>query len=382
MRTLLDAESGPWHPVARATFEATVDAGWANPRARYAEGRRAAEILNLAREQVADVLGCRTDEVSFDSSGAAASRRAVAGLAIGRRRVSRSVATSSVEHSSILQAAVGVISAGGDSGATHLSIDVDADGLIDLTKLAFIAGAEPAFVAIQAANQETGVIQDWQGISATLEPVGVPWFVDATSVLAHGEPPQKWSVLTADAPAWAGPSGVGILAVRTGARWRNPDYPSDAFELGRVPGMPSVPAIAAAAAALVAMRDDRIERAKTLAGFSAHIRKVASEQIPHVQIHSTDVGCPHITSMSFLYVSGEALAAQLDVRGFAVASGSACANELHTPSHVLAAMGHLTEGNLRITLPWNTTAEGVDAFLAQLPSAVHSVREQFGAVDL
>ncbi|MEY5144930.1 MAG: hypothetical protein RL745_297, partial [Actinomycetota bacterium] len=71
-----------------------------------------------------------------------------------------------------------------------------------------------------------------------------------------------------------------------------------------------------------------------------------------------------------------------DNRGFAVGSGSACANELHTPSHVLAAMGRLTEGNLRITLAWDTTADQIDAFVAALAETVADVRRAFGAEDL
>ena len=86
--------------------------------------------------------------------------------------------------------------------------------------------------------------------------------------------------------------------------------------------------------------------------------------------------------MSFLYVSGEDLASRLDKKGFAVGSGSACANELHTPSHVLAAMGRLTEGNLRMTLPWDAAAEQIDSFVDALVDAVAEIRLELGAANL
>ena len=379
---LLDAQTMPWHPAARDAFERAVSHGWGDPRATYAEGRRAAAVLDEAREQVATVLGCRPDEVAFDSSGAAAARRAMSGLFHPRQRVSSTIITSAVETASILSTVDALALNSPESQVGHTTIAVDHDGRVDTDALSAAAQANAAFACIQAANAETGVMQPSALLADILANRDIPWIMDATAVMPYSAIPEGWSMAVADATAWGGPAGVGVMALRTGTRWRSPDYPADAYEFGRVPGMPAVPSIAAAAAALTAMRSDVQSQSARLQQLSSQLRAQVAQRINHVQIHSNNEGCPHITSMSFLYTSGEALASRLDKRGFAVGSGSACANELHTPSHVLAAMGRLTEGNLRITLPWDATAEQIDMFVDALVDTVADVRRAFGAADL
>ena len=88
---------------------------------------------------------------------------------------------------------------------------------------------------------------------------------------------------------------------------------------------------------------------------------------------------PHLLTFSVLYVDGETLTLELDKAGFAVASGSACSASSEHPSHVLAAMGALTHGNVRIGLTWTTTAAEIDRFLAVLPPIVSDIRATVGA---
>src|SRR5690606_3532911 len=87
---------------------------------------------------------------------------------------------------------------------------------------------------------------------------------------------------------------------------------------------------------------------------------------------------PHLVTFSFLYLDGESLVTELDKLGFGVASGSACTASTLTPSHVLAAMGALTHGNVRLALQRTTTEADVDAFLSALPGVVTSLRERIG----
>jgi len=85
---------------------------------------------------------------------------------------------------------------------------------------------------------------------------------------------------------------------------------------------------------------------------------------------------PHLVTFSFLYVDGEAIVTELDRRGFGVASGSACTASTLEPSHVLAAMGALTHGNVRVSLTRTTSGADVDRLLAALPEVVHRIREE------
>jgi cysteine desulfurase len=87
---------------------------------------------------------------------------------------------------------------------------------------------------------------------------------------------------------------------------------------------------------------------------------------------------PHLVTFSCLYVDGESLVTELDRLGFSVASGSACTASTLTPSHVLAAMGALTHGNVRLSLTRDATQAQVDAFLDALPGVVQRLRAQVG----
>jgi cysteine desulfurase len=101
--------------------------------------------------------------------------------------------------------------------------------------------------------------------------------------------------------------------------------------------------------------------------------------IPDVEVVGDPAGrLPHLVTFSCLYVDGEALVTELDRRGFGVASGSACTASTLEPSHVLAAMGVLTHGNVRVSLTRDTTAADVERFLAVLPDVVRGIRAEVG----
>jgi cysteine desulfurase len=201
---------------------------------------------------------------------------------------------------------------------------------------------------------------------------GVPLLVDAAQSAGRLPLPGGWSLLAASAHKWGGPAGVGVLVVRKGVRFASP-LPAD--ERGRVPGFVNVPAIVAAAAALRAVRQEAAAENARLHALVERIRSRVPQVVPDVEVVGDPVRrLPHIVTFSCLYVHGEALLGELDKAGFAVSSGSSCTSSTLTPSHVLQAMGVLTEGNVRLSLPSGTAEEDVERFLAVLPQAVASAR--------
>ena len=236
-----------------------------------------------------------------------------------------------------------------------------------------------AAAALQAANHEVGTRQPVTEVATRLG--SVPLIVDATQTVGHAPVPDGWSVLAADARTWGGPT-VGVLAIRTGVRWRTP-YPEDEREAGRVPGVPNIPGIVAAAASLRAVLAERDEVAARHATLVERIRKTVAATVPDVDVvGDADDRLPHIVTFSCLYADGEALLTGLDRRGFAVSSGSSCTSSTLEPSHVLVAMGALTSGNVRVSLHRDTTEAEVDEFLAALPDVVAEVRAELGAAGL
>ena len=359
------ASSEPLHPAARAALLAALDQGYADPRRLHHAGRSARLLLDNARAVVAESLGVRPDEVSFTGSGTEAVHRGLLGLVRGHRTGAGEVVHPAVEHAAVRHAAAWV------GGSTEVA--VDRLGRVDLEALRE-AAARPGVsaVAVQAANHEVGTLQPLAGIGL---PDGVPLFTDACASLGRVVLPDGWDAAAGSAHKWGGPSGVGVLLVRKGARWRNP-FPGDDRVDERVAGFENVPAALAAAAALQAVVAERDETARRQAALVDRIRERVA-RIPDVEVvGDPDRRLPHLVTFSCLYLDGEALVHALEREGFGVASGSACAASTLEPSAVLAAMGVLTHGNVRVSLTRTTTGADVDRLLGVLPDVVARMRAE------
>jgi cysteine desulfurase len=361
----LDAASAaPLHGVARRALLAALNDGWADPGKLYAQARRARQLLDAARESMADSLGVRPDEVFFTPSGTAAAELAVTGGLAGRRRAGVTFVHSAIEHSAVLHAAERHVAAGGGA----VSVPVDRSGLLDLDAWrAAAAGPDVALTALISASHEVGTVQP------VAEAVGpAPLYVDAAQSVPWGRVPGDWSILTASAHKWGGPPGLGVLVVRKGVRFT----PPSAEHVG-------LPVVVAAAASLRAVHEAADVEAQRLRGIVDQIRSTIAATVPDVEVVGDPVRrLPHLVTFSCLYVDGEALLHALDRRGFAVSSGSSCTSSTLKPSHVLEAMGVLSHGNIRISLHPGTIQSDVDRFLAELPGLVAALREEAGVTDL
>jgi cysteine desulfurase len=168
--------------------------------------------------------------------------------------------------------------------------------------------------------------------------------------------------------------------VRKAVRWRSP-LPEDSREAHRVPGFPNLPGILAAAAALEAADAERERTGAELSKLTRQIARRLPELIPDCVVHGDrEHRLPHIVTFSCLYIDGEAMVTELAKAGYSVSSGSACASDTAQPSHVLAAMGAITHGNVRVSLPAGTTEQEVAGFLEVLPGIVSRLRGTAGRV--
>ncbi|MFF1278907.1 cysteine desulfurase/sulfurtransferase TusA family protein [Streptomyces marokkonensis] len=371
-----DAASGaPLHPVARQALMASLDEGWADPARLYREGRRARLLLDAAREAAAEAVGCRPDELVFTPSGTRAVHSGIAGALAGRRRAGHHLIVSAVEHSSVLHAAE-VHQAGGGSVT---EVAVDRTGAVSPSAYAAALRPDTALACLQSANHEVGTVQPVAEVAEACRAAGVPLLVDAAQSLGWGPVEGGWSLLAASAHKWGGPSGAGLLVVRKGVRFA-PQGPRDERESGRAAGFENLPAIVAAAASLRAVRAEAAEESARLRELTERIRARVPRLVPDVEVvGAPERRLPGIVTFSCLYVDGETLLHELDRAGFSVSSGSSCTSSTLTPSHVLRAMGVLSEGNIRVSLPPGTREEDVERFLAVLPEVVAGVREKLGA---
>ncbi|MEV6178508.1 aminotransferase class V-fold PLP-dependent enzyme [Streptomyces sp. NPDC052015] len=369
------ASAVPLHPVARQALLASLDEGWADPSRLYREGRRARMLLDAAREAAAEAVGCRADELVFTSSGTRAVHTGIAGALAGRRRSGRHLIVSAVEHSSVLHSAE-VFEA---DGGTVTRVPVQRTGAVTVEAYQDALRPDTALACLQSANHEVGTEQPVAAVAEVCREAGVPLLVDAAQSLGWGRVEGDWSLLTASAHKWGGPSGVGLLVVRKGVRFAARG-PVDERESGRAAGFENLPAIVAAAASLRAVRAEAAAEAVRLRELTERIRARVPELVPDAEVvGDAERRLPGTVTFSCLYVDGEALLHELDREGFSVSSGSSCTSSTLTPSHVLRAMGVLSEGNVRVSLPPGAAREDVERFLEVLPGVVAGVREKLGA---
>ena len=363
--TYLDtASSEPLHPAARAVLAQAHDHGYADPRRLHGPARNARLLLDNAREATAEALGVRPDEVSFTPSGTHAVHLGVLGLLAGHARQGDRLVATAVEHSAVMHAGQWHAARGG----RFETLPVDELGRL-------VPGpVDATVVCVQGANHEVGTLQPVAEVAGSTD---APVFMDACASAGRLPLPDGWAAAAASAHKWGGPAGVGLLLVRKGARWRNP-FPGDDRVDERTTGMENVPAALAAAAALQAVVAARNEVNARQAALVDRLRSGVAA-IPDTQVVGDPTDrLPHLVTFSFLYVDGEAIVTELDRRGFSVASGSACTASTLEPSHVLAAMGALTHGNVRVSLTAHTTEADVDRLLATLPDVVAGIRRDAG----
>lgn len=370
----LDAASGqPLNPAAREALGVAVDAGWADPARLYREGRQAALLLEAARESIAARIGARPAEVMFTASGPQALHLGIAGTLAAQPSGARApFVVSAVEHSGALAEGDVYAEAGGEVRV----VGVDRLARVDVESFTRALPGS-ALACLQAANHEVGTRQPLADVAGACTEVGVPLLVDAAMVLGREDPPQGWSLLAGSARSWGGPPGVGVLCVRGAVRWRAPGARDE-----RGPEIANVPLAVAAARGLEWADEHRRSDAMRARRLTDEIRSGVAD-VPDVVLLGDPVDrLDYLTAFSCLYVDGEALVLGLDREGYAVSSGSSCVADTRRPSHVLAAMGVLTQGNVRVSLPFGTTEETVRGFLATLPGVVREVRAFLGAPEV
>ena len=330
---------------------------WAPAVAGYHEGKVSQALLAQSAATLAQLAGGAV--AWFAPDPALALRSAVAHIT---QRASLPLITSLVDTVAVLDT---VHEAAARHGVSEQVLGVDSDGRIHPDALARLT--QPVTMVTALGNQEIGTLQ--QDLGPWKTSTGSTVTLDARCAFGWTELPDYWDLLILDPRAWGAPAGASVVVARTGQAPRS--------DFDNVP--------AAVTAGLAGQRwVAAAPRAKEVAGSQiATIRRRLQDELSGVQIHGGEPDdLPHILSVSVLYVDAEAVQTALDARGYAVGSGSACASRSGQPSHVLAAIGGLTSGNLRIGLPPDLGEEAVAGFVKAVVEVVTEVREQMGTQNL
>jgi cysteine desulfurase len=366
LRHYLDhASTSPMRPEAHAGLVFAVEHLMGDPGRIHAEAMHTRRAIEEARDAVAAFFGARPREVVF-TSGATES---IAMAAWGAAERGAHQVFAAVEHSAVRRAAE-------QHGRVTIT-GVDRYGRIDVEALLGAIGDDTALVHVQWANHEVGTLQPVHEVVAACRERGVLVHVDAA--IAGGQVPVDFGALGADflsisAHKFGGPPGTGALLVRRGVRVR-PLLVGGEQERARRAGLENTPAIVAfgaacsalAAGGFVAEAERATAHTERLSGGALAIDGVRRYGHPTEHV-------PHLVCLGIDDIEPQAVLLELDRRGIAVHSGSACASEGIEPSPVLEAMGADAHRSLRVSVGWSTTDADIDAFIAELPEAIAKLR--------
>lgn len=358
-RAYLDYNAtAPLRSEAKAAMVAVLDI-IGNASSVHAEGRRARGIIESARERVARLVGAKPSEVVFTSGASEANAWVMA-------QPWATILTSGIEHDSVLAPARA-------AKCNFIDLSTGRDGVVRVEEIAehvLKRGiARPAVIALQMANNETGVIQPVAEVAEFARAHGITMHSDA--VQAAGRLPVDFAALGLDTMAISahklgGPKGVGALIIRDHLDLV-PLLRGGGQERRRRAGTENVAAIAgfgaAAEAALAELRDmSAVEALRD--DLEAHIRAISPRAII---VGETAPRLANTIGVALPGKLAETMVIRLDLAGVAVSAGSACSSGKVGASHVLQAMGlgpEIASGTIRISLGPETTKDDIAAFVA------------------
>lgn len=337
------AATAPLHPAAaHAMASATLrlqSGEWANPSSVHAGGRAARRALTAARETIAAALRTPADSIIFTSGGTEALALAMNGTDAAPRLVG------ATEHAAVQEAA---------AGSWH--IPVDTAGRVHLPPL-----PDGGLVAVQHANNETGIIQDLAAIATIVHAAGGRLVADCVQSAGKLPLPSAADFIAVSAHKLGGPAGIGALIVRCKDHFRGIQR-GGGQEQGFRGGTENLIGIIGFAAALEAYDSAFPARSQRL---QARLESAARECGARIN----GGGVPRLPTITSLHLPGIPAATQLmalDMAGVAVSQGAACSSGTLKPSATLEAMGmpEAARESIRISTGWLTTEADIDRFLA------------------
>jgi cysteine desulfurase len=340
----------------------------------YSLGIEAREALDGARAQLAGILGAQPEEFVFTSGGTESSNLALKGvaMALGAKK-GKHLVVSKIEDFPVLNTARALEKQG--FRVTYL--EVDGEGVVDPDSVRAAIADDTILVSVQHGNQEIGTVQDIDAIAGICRERGVLFHTDATHTFTRL--PLDLSLTRVDLATVAGhvlhgPRGVGGLYVRSGTplgKWMDGGFQEFNLRAG-VEDIPGAVGLAAAAALVTPEENARLQSIRD------HLLDRALSEIPSTTLNGHRTRrLPQNANITFHYVEGESITLQLDMRGFAVSTGSACFSKSLEASHVIMGIGgdhERAHGSVRFSLGRYNTMEDADAVVDAIAEVVGELR--------
>jgi cysteine desulfurase len=366
-------------PVAPEVLETMVSClgqVYGNASSIHHFGQAAKQKLEAARRQVAGLIHASPAEIVFTSGGTEADNMAVFGVVRAAAQPQPHIIVSAIEHPAVLASAAQL----DREGVAVTLVPVGANGTVDPENVRRALRPQTVLVSIMHANNELGAVQPIAEIARIAHEAGVTMHSDGVQAL--GKIAIDVDALGVDLYSMSGhklyaPKGVGALYVRKGTKLAPVAFGGH-HERNRRPGTENVPGIVALGAACELAGNTLAAESERLAALRDRFESGVLGRISGAGVNAGRANrTPNTSNIYFDGVDGEAMVIALDLRGFAVSTGSACSSGAITPSHVLTALGlpaDRARSSLRFSLGRSTTADQVDALLDALVASVAHLR--------
>ena len=339
----------------------------------YSLGLESKEALDRARASLAGHIGASPEEFVFTSGDAESSNIAIKGVAAAlAEKKGRHIISTAIEDFPVLHSVRSLER----QGYSVDTVRVDEHGRVDLDHLESLLRPDTILVSIQAANQEIGTLQDLDAIGALTREHGALLHSDATHTFGRVPLDVRHTpvdLLTVSSHVLHGPKGVGGLYIRKGTpitKWMDGGFQENNLR-GGVENIPGVVGFATAVDLITPEETARLQALRDR--LTALLLEIPQSR---VNGHPT-LRAPHNANISFRYVEGESVLLHLDMRGFAVSTGSACFSRSLEGSHVILGIGgdhERAHGSIRFTFGRYNQDEDVDRVAAALTEVIARLR--------
>jgi len=349
---------------------------YGNPSSIHKFGQKNRKVIEESRESISKLLGIKSNELIFTGSGTESNNLAIRGVAEGYKEKGNHIITSVIEHPSVLNTCKELEKEGFE--ITYIS--VNENGIVNLKELEGAIKETTILISIMHANNEIGTIQNINKIGEIAKKNKILFHSDIVQSIGKLEINPKENnidLFSFSGHKFYGPKGIGGLYVRNGVKLKRV-ITGGHQERNRRPGTENVPAIVGMAKAIEIAYKNKENDNKKEKELRDYLESELIKRIPEVKANANLVErLPGTLSFTIKYVEGESILLNLDIKGIAVSSGSACASGSLDPSHVILAIGVPIEdahGTLRFSIGKYNTKEDIDCVIKELPPIIAKIR--------
>jgi cysteine desulfurase len=348
-----------------------------NPSSVHQFGREVKKSIDVARDRVAKAIGALPEEIYFTAGGSEADNLAIKGVAYANKNKGNHIITTKIEHPAVIETCEQLAK----EGFEITFLDVDHYGLVNPEDVRKAIKDNTILISVMYANNEIGTIQPITEIAKIANEKKVYFHTDAVQAIGSvriNVQEQKIDMLSMAGHKFYGPKGIGALYVRKGVKLVSIIH-GGSQERKRRAGTENVPGIVGMGKAIEIAYQKLDENNSRITMLRDKLINEIMAKVPHTRLNGhPENRLPNNTSFCFEFIEGESLLLNLDIKGIAGSSGSACSSGSLEPSHVLLAIGlshEIAHGSLRLSLGEVNTEEDIDYVLQVLPEIVDRLRQ-------